>query len=124
MATTSGFEKEVELTETLTHSGIFKGLVKFVYGKRAEPKKPAEPVEGAEGDIEPRDPDPLAFLFDAAHAGKRKRAEKLAMESLVAEVARNLELGDLPERGDLSSVTVLQSSFDKAAEQLRSLINA
>ena len=42
----------------------------------------------------------------------------------LAEVARNLELGDLPERGDLSSVTVLQSSFDNAAEQLRSLINA
>jgi len=58
VTTTSGFDKDVELTETLTHSGIFKGLVKFIYGKKAEPKKPAEPVEGEEAE-------PAAPAWDA-----------------------------------------------------------
>ena len=41
----------------------------------------------------------------------------------LAEVARNLELGDLPERGDFSCVNPLQTSFEITADKLRSLID-
>lgn len=44
--------------------------------------------------------------------------------SALAELARDLELGDLPERGDFSGVNPLQTSFEITAEKLRSLINA
>lgn len=41
----------------------------------------------------------------------------------LAELARDLELRDLPSQNDLSCVSELQSSFDITAAKLRSLTN-
>lgn len=49
----SGGEKDFELTETMSHSGIFKGLAKMVYAR--------EKPEGAEEDIGPVSEMPVKF---------------------------------------------------------------
>lgn len=70
LASTSGEKKDIELTETFNHSGIFKGLVKFVYA--------AEEITGEDGSALPvKHGEMVTSTYDQ---GKGKELTKCSIE--------------------------------------------